>query len=79
MLNAKSDALNAIKNEAKATAIRAERDRLFAETVDKLNVARWESLTENQRKAWKEYRQALCDITKQETFPESVIFPSIPE
>lgn len=79
MLKAKSDALNAIKNEAKATAIRVERDRLFAETVDKFNAARWESLSENKRKAWKEYRQELCDITKQETFPESVIFPNIPE
>ena len=79
MLKPKIESIGIINNETKASAIRAERDRLFTETVDKFNPARWESLTENQRKAWREYRQSLCDITKQETFPESVIFPSIPE
>lgn len=79
MLKPKSEAIGIIKNEMKASAIRAERDRLFAETVDKFNAARWESLTEKQRKAWKEYRQALCDITKQTTFPESVVYPEMPE
>lgn len=79
MLKPKTDIVESLKKESKATAIRAERDRLFAETVDKFNSARWESLTENQRKAWKEYRQALCDITKQTTFPESVVYPEMPE
>lgn len=79
MLKPKSDIVELLKKESKAIAIRAERDRLFTETVDKLNSARWESLTEKQRKAWKEYRQALCDITKQTTFPESVVYPEMPE
>lgn len=34
--------------------------------------------TKAQKDAWKEYRQALRDITKQEGFPENVVFPEKP-
>lgn len=34
--------------------------------------------TKAQKDAWKEYRQALRDITEQEGFPENVVFPDPP-
>ena len=37
------------------------------------------SLTDEQKEAWAEYRQALRDVTKQPGFPESVEWPSTPQ
>jgi hypothetical protein len=37
------------------------------------------SLTEEQKAAWAEYRQALRDVTKQPGFPESITWPSTPQ
>lgn len=34
--------------------------------------------TAAKKKKWKEYRQALRDITKQKGFPENVVFPEKP-
>ena len=34
--------------------------------------------TKEQQKKWKEYRQALRDISEQEGFPETVIWPEAP-
>lgn len=78
MLKPKTDALDAIRNETAATEIRAKRDQLFAETVDRINAARWEMLSDAERAEWKSYRQALCDITKQDAFPDSVEWPKAP-
>lgn len=38
-----------------------------------------EQMTAEKRQAWKEYRQALRDITDQDDFPESVIWPVQPK
>lgn len=36
-------------------------------------------LTEEQKQAWAEYRQALRDVPEQAGFPENVVWPSTPE
>lgn len=36
-------------------------------------------LTAEQKEAWAEYRQALRDVTNQESYPDVVIFPTPPQ
>ena len=62
--------------EEKIQKIKNLRDRLISESD-------WTILpdapfTAAQKKKWKEYRQALRDITKQKGFPENVVFPEKP-
>jgi len=57
--------------------IRAQRDRLLAET-DYLLMPDY-PIEGEALDALAVYRQALRDITKQETFPQSVIWPVLPE
>jgi hypothetical protein len=53
--------------------IRRERNRLLSETD-------WMALSDNtMTPEWSAYRQALRDITAQETFPQSVVWPNEPE
>jgi hypothetical protein len=62
------------KTADKAAAIRAERDKKLAET-DWMVIKAAETgvaLATN----WATYRQALRDITSQDTFPESVTWPT---
>jgi hypothetical protein len=61
-----------------AQAARAERDRLLTDTVDRLNAPRWEGMTGEEKDAWREYRKALLDITKQPGFPGNINWPQIP-
>ena len=60
--------------EQLATQIRAERDA-------KLLASDWTQVADApvDQTAWATYRQALRDITGQETFPESVIWPEVPQ
>lgn len=53
--------------------IRRERNRLLSATD-------WMALSDNtMTPEWSAYRQALRDITAQETFPQSVVWPTEPE
>lgn len=65
---------------ATATDIREERDFIFQTEVDPVvsNSLRWESMTTEKQQEWKDYRQALLDITEQEGFPENVTWPTKP-
>jgi hypothetical protein len=56
-----------------AKEIRVERDKLLAATDWRFR----SDLTPSQ--AWVDYCQALRDITAQETFPQSVVWPTEPE
>lgn len=56
-----------------ATEARAERNRLLSATDWRFR----SDLTPSQ--AWVDYCQALRDITTQETFPQSVVWPTEPE
>lgn len=57
--------------------VRAERDRLLVETdwTQVLDAP----ISAESREAFRVYRQALRDIPEQEGFPESVVFPVMPE
>lgn len=64
-----------------AATVRLERDNRLARDVDPIasNALRWAALTDQQRQAWGDYRQALLDITKQSGFPHNVTWPAKPE
>jgi hypothetical protein len=59
--------------EELAAEVRAERNRLLSATDWRFR----SDLTPSQ--AWVDYCQALRDITAQETFPQSVVWPNEPE
>ena len=60
-----------------ATKIRTKRTSLLAET-DYFLMPDYPISQENLEKV-KEYRQELRDITKQENFPQDVVFPEFPK
>ena len=56
-----------------AENIRRQRDSLIKESD-------WRAVSDRQLEPeWKEYRQALCDISKQEGFPHDVEWPIDPD
>ncbi len=63
---------NAVKEK------RAKRDALLQTTIDAMNPMRWESMTDGQKQAWREYRQALLDVPQQEGFPNNIVWPEAP-
>jgi hypothetical protein len=67
------------KRAEKGAEVKALRDRVLLETVDRLNGARWEAMAEGGKAAWREYRQALLDIPEQEGWPFDVEWPGMPE
>lgn len=73
-----SPALLAERTQDAAQTVRTRRDALLNSTVDSLNPLQWEQMTEAQRTAWKDFRQALLDITEQSGFPFSVVWPTKP-
>lgn len=54
--------------ERNAEIVRNER-YLRLRQCDKMSPMRWNVLTEEQKQAWADYRQALLDIPQQEGFP----------
>lgn len=56
----------------------AERDRLLAEGPDRISPLWWNSMTEQEQQSWTKYRQDLLDITTQQGYPESIIWPTKP-
>ena len=63
-----------------AQDIRYQRDVKLTTEVDPIagNALRWAALTADQQAAWTAYRQALLDITTQDGFPNSVVWPTKP-
>jgi hypothetical protein len=57
--------------------VRAQRDRVFAQTVDRLNPLRWAEMSPEQQAAWSAYRQQLKDITLQSD-PFAIVWPTPP-
>lgn len=69
-----------VQNERKIRMERAFR----LQPCDMMNPMRWNAMTEEQRQAWTDYRQALLDITDKPGFPwngkvEYAPWPKIPE
>lgn len=66
-----------IQNE-KASSARDKRNFLLSSSVDTINVIRYNTMKEKDKKAWEEYRQALLDVPQQEGFPDNIIWPTPP-
>lgn len=62
-----------VPEERKAEKIRAERNRLLAESD--WTQANDSPLPETERRKWRAYRQALRDMPSQTGFPHSVAWP----
>ena len=58
--------------------IRGHRDIILRKYVDSIGFLHWESMGEEERQLWRKFRQDLLDITKQEGFPENVVWPELP-
>jgi hypothetical protein len=58
---------------------RAKRKQLLETIVDPVvsNPLRWNDLTADQQQAYKDYRQALLDITDQDGYPETIEWPTL--
>jgi len=64
-----------------ANGHRRFRDQLLETEVDPISskLLMWESKSDSEKALWRNYRQALLDITDQEGFPETVTWPTKPE
>jgi hypothetical protein len=64
-----------------AIDVRFARDAKLANDVDPMvsNPLRWNSLTDDQRTAWTQYRADLLNIPQQSGFPHNVTWPTKPE
>lgn len=67
-------------DDRQAELVRFQRDGLLATEVDPIvtNPLRWADLTTEQQNAWSQYRTDLLNITDQEGFPHSVMWPTKP-
>lgn len=61
-----------------AYLVRADRDGRLREDVDAVNAVRWDGMDEDERQAWRIYRQALLDVPQQDGFPHVVDWPVAP-
>lgn len=70
-----------VKDEYAAQQVRNQRGYLLMGEVDPVatNALRWAAMTDAQKQAWSDYRQALLDIPQQSGFPHNVTWPSKPE
>jgi len=58
--------------------IRAERDLILAETVDRMNPMRWNSLTDEKKAEWTNYRTQLLTITNRVARTDYILWPQVP-
>lgn len=61
-----------------AANVRHNRDQLLTQDVDIINAVRWNAMSEEERQAWTDYRQALLNVPQQEGFPMNVTWPTKP-
>jgi hypothetical protein len=71
------EAYTAAKNAQAATTARAERDKLIA-SCDWMAIKAFEAGT-GVATEWATYRQALRDVSAQEGFPNTIVWPTQPE
>lgn len=69
---------DALSLESAVKEHRAKRDTLLQTTIDAMNPMRWEVLTDVQKDAWRDYRQALLDVPQQDGFPTNIVWPEAP-
>ena len=63
-----------VESDRKWATVRAERDRLLTET-DWTQVADT-PVTDEERQAWADYRQALRDVPQTQTDPDGIVWPA---
>lgn len=73
--------LDPVEWEEKQAAIQRMNRHLLLSQVDDVarNPLRWDKLSIERKEEINDYREALLDITKQDTFPEFVEWPEAPE
>jgi len=59
--------------------LRTQRMARLIREVDAINAVRWDAMTESERQAWHEYRQALLDLPANTVDPRNVTWPEKPE
>lgn len=59
------------------SAARRYRDVVLQRTVDRYNAPRWEAMTEAERQAVRDYRQALLDWPESDGFPDISTLPKL--
>lgn len=66
--------------EEKGSSERKIRNQILETKVDPIvsNPFRWDSLSESDQTEVIIYRQALLDLPQQESFPEDLVWPSVP-
>lgn len=55
-----------------------QRDQLLKNGPDRISPLWFSAMTDEQKKIWADYRQALLDITKQTGFPMNIVWPQMP-
>ena len=73
------DEYEALSLENTIIAERNKRDSLLQAVVDAMNPMRWELLSDDEKQAWRDYRQALLDVPQQPGFPHEIAWPVAPE
>ena len=70
-----------VKRNERIADKKNKRDALLSQFDAELyrNQLYWEELTPVQRLSRMEYRKALLDLTKQPSFPDSVVWPPTPK
>lgn len=58
--------------------IRAERELILSETVDRLNPIRWASLSDAKKAEWTTFRTQLLNITSRIPRLDYVTWPDVP-
>lgn len=68
-------------NNVASVKIRSERDYKLTTEVDPIvsNTLRWQEMSSEKQQEWVVYRRQLLDITLQDNFPTSVVWPIKPE
>lgn len=67
------------EKDTEAQKVRDYRDNLLnACDIKHCNPEKWMAMSDSEKLAWATYKQALRDITAQQGFPYSVIWPTIP-
>lgn len=67
------------EKDTEAQKVRDYRDNLLnACDIKHCNPEKWTAMSDDEKLSWATYKQALRDVTAQQGFPYSVIWPTIP-
>ena len=69
---------NSSSIETSIELIRAERNLILNETVDRLNPIRWAELSDAKKAEWENFRKQLLSITERLPRVDYVTWPDVP-